>query len=1402
MPTLSLANQMSFPDKPAELNLHQLEERLVALRIPFMQMRELPRGGQLSIHGNVVNVPVDIQPTIKALPRQFEQTTIPVRIKRKLSYKKCEFTENVRPMHVLAALHWLFNNGELYKESGVEIDEEWFSKVDQSAKEIINTFIASSSNQNEEQSDDEGQDSDTFSEIADEDRVIGNADTLIDPVCPQNDSIYTFAPGEGQRPLSLYSDKDAEELSFPSIFCGKRRIPNTQREIKVNYSDVVKWELRNIDRRAANSVPNLFFKMKKIQMKQISDKVYLALRRCKSKDKNVTAAEALNQTRMDKLVNLDEGFYIFRTLRNSPPYLEKRKKDVFAMIRQLGLPTWFGSLSAGDTRWHDLLRILGELNDNISYTNQQINNMTWINKTTLVQKDPITCTRYFDHRVQQFINTVLKSDHAPLGTLTDYFYRVEFQHRGSPHIHMLMWIKDAPKYKEDSNDKITEYVEHYTSCQSNVPDNLKSLVDIQTHKHSKTCRKKGKAVCRFGFPLPPMSRTMILEPLDEDNEMLKKKYSEIQDKITKLAETENLTFEDFLTDVAGITEEEYILCIRSSLKSPKVFLKRQPCEVRINPYMTSLLEAWNANHDLQFVLDPYACAVYIVAYISKSQRGMSLLLDEACKEARSGNMDIKRQVRHIGNKFLNSVEVSAQEAAYLTLQLPLTKSSRDVVFINTSEPHNRTFLLKQKDVLEKLPQDSTDIESDNIVKRYAKRPKQLQKMCLADYVAELDISYPKKMSSPEEINDDDLSKSDSEDEDDADNVDNWTEITLPNGTSIRRRKYRKVIRYVRYSVKTDSENHYREKLLLFFPWRNETTDLLGQFQTYEDHYLYVKHVVDNKCAEYEHHTDEIDSALQRAHDDLNDEFDQIAPLTQHTEQEDEQEGSHESKQFIYYKPETAAHQEYDIGVDLGISQTAAHVEHSPTLLPNEEYLQLVRQLNLKQKEFFLHVLHWVKTRDDPLYAFLTGGAGVGKSVVIKALYQALKRCLCSVEGENPDNCKVLLCAPTGKAAHNINGTTIHAAFKILPNRGYQNYHVDSDTLNTLRVKYRDLSVVIIDEVSMVGNKMLSLINECLQKIKGNQSQLFGGVSVVLIGDLYQLKPVMDKWIFADLEEHMGPLATNLWTSLFTMHELSEIMRQKDDKDFAELLNRLRSLENSTLSNEDLATLKTRSINSSDAHYPRDAPHLFTTNKQVDNFNKDVFDLASTTKVTVPSLDTVVGDIPANVKDRLIQALQNVSTTNTAGLMNVVPIAVGMPYEITANLNIQDGLVNGACCHVRKIEYKQENTLRPSIIWVQFEDGSTGIETRRTYNHLRSPNIDNTWTPIFDTQHGSPEIDAATHDGCFDYLFTPPELLVGDESFRELLGKFDVSVAQQLLHAVPEPSRGTTSLSAVSSNRTV
>ena len=92
----------------------------------------------------------------------------------------------------------------------------------------------------------------------------------------------------------MYHDADAEYLCLPTIFCGQWRPSKEERTVPAHYSDIVKWELRSVDRRAAQSVPYIFLKRKKLQMKQFSDKVNLAVRRCKGKEKKITAAEARN----------------------------------------------------------------------------------------------------------------------------------------------------------------------------------------------------------------------------------------------------------------------------------------------------------------------------------------------------------------------------------------------------------------------------------------------------------------------------------------------------------------------------------------------------------------------------------------------------------------------------------------------------------------------------------------------------------------------------------------------------------------------------------------------------------------------------------------------------------------------------------------------------------------------------------------------------------------------------------------------------------------------------------------------------------------------------------------------------------------------------------------------------
>ena len=79
----------------------------------------------------------------------------------------------------------------------------------------------------------------------------------------------------------------------------------------------------------------------------------------------------------------------------------------------------------------------------------------------VIQRDPVTCARNFDNMVQLFIRDVLKSNVAPIGEIADCFYRVEFQQRGSPHMHGLFWIKDAPQYEKDSYEEV---VDKFITC--------------------------------------------------------------------------------------------------------------------------------------------------------------------------------------------------------------------------------------------------------------------------------------------------------------------------------------------------------------------------------------------------------------------------------------------------------------------------------------------------------------------------------------------------------------------------------------------------------------------------------------------------------------------------------------------------------------------------------------------------------------------------------------------------------------------------------------------------------------------------------------------------------------------------------------------------------------------------
>ena len=197
---------MVFPHKPPELDLSNLEERLISLRIPFMQIRALNSGGQFSLKGSVVNVPAEIEPTIRALPRLKNQSeTIPVKLKRMKELKHAVITENVRPLAVMTALQTLLDTSDLYKKANISIDSDW--NINQSDCDIVYALSENDKNHAE---------SDSFSETGDDDDA--PLMTLLDDQAIDKNEIISVAPGEGQKPISIFKDLHAEYLAFPTLF--------------------------------------------------------------------------------------------------------------------------------------------------------------------------------------------------------------------------------------------------------------------------------------------------------------------------------------------------------------------------------------------------------------------------------------------------------------------------------------------------------------------------------------------------------------------------------------------------------------------------------------------------------------------------------------------------------------------------------------------------------------------------------------------------------------------------------------------------------------------------------------------------------------------------------------------------------------------------------------------------------------------------------------------------------------------------------------------------------------------------------------------------------------------------------------------------------------------------------
>ncbi|CAF4366339.1 unnamed protein product, partial [Adineta steineri] len=216
---------------------------------------------------------------------------------------------------------------------------------------------------------------------------------------------------------------------------------------------------------------------------------------------------------------------------------------------------------------------------------------------------------------------------------------------------------------------------------------------------------------------------------------------------------------------------------------------------------------------------------------------------------------------------------------------------------------------------------------------------------------------------------------------------------------------------------------------------------------------------------------------------------------------------------------------------------------------------------------------------------------------------------------------------------------------------------------------------------MVGFTMFQHIDARLQQIMRTKKP-FGGISVMVLGDFNQLRPVGDKYIFQFNNSYNALVDSSLW-SLFELFELTEIMRQNDDKTFAIALS---NLAKGTMTAEDIHLLKSRIVSTENLETIGDAIRIFRSNAEVDAYNRIVLSKLNTEGAIANAYDYCVGDGLPSIREKVLNNVKNLKTTETYGLPLEIDLKVGAKYMMTVNIDTEDGLVNGACGKLIAIDY--------------------------------------------------------------------------------------------------------------------
>ena len=531
----------------------------------------------------------------------------------------------------------------------------------------------------------------------------------------------------------------------------------------------------------------------------------------------------------------------------------------------------------------------------------------------------------------------------------------------------------------------------------------------------------------------------------------------------------------------------------------------------------------------------------------------------------------------------------------------------------------------------------------------------------------------------------------------------------PGELPYMKKRSSQVLRYHKFNKEKNPHEFYFSELQLYYP-HGLISDLKNfdlerereDFDACKDTYL--KSGITDVKGKIMPFIESVEEGIEKANEQ-NTIGDELDPQKQQDQAECEAEGYEDHPDFAWIdpsnldkekeSPSTGLFKTVTIDSEGNLTELTRKLDHDQQMVLGKIF-NFAYQLKISRKN---------PTQVSPPLLIIQGGAGSGKSLLIKAAAQWFEKIL-RQSGDDPDKPYVLVTAFTGTAAANIDGMTLHSAFNF--NFGNEFLSLGDKKRDEKREYLKNLKMIIIDELSMLKADMLYQLDLRLRELMQNTEITFGGCSVLLLGDVLQLRPVMGRFIFEQPiceAYHLPYLIDSLW-SKFKVILLTENHRQGEDYSYAEILNRVRTGDHTE---EDCRILRERVREETSTDLPYEALHIICTNDGVNKINEGRLETLDGT------LYEFLADVRRSGKPTKKPKLNRDASIFNTPLQYKLNLKVGAKVILTYNVNVLDSLANGAIGTVIGFEKSSHNFIE--TILIHFNSEKVGKERRKKNSNL-------------------------------------------------------------------------------------